>query len=627
MLTTFLDWNVLKDVITTKPGIPSLPSIGQREVWERADPEHKQFFVKEAEAFLGYQWPVLTATDYMDFYRTGNRALYNVFSRRRALGYLTLAECMENKGRFLDDIVNCIWMICEESTWVPPAHNHQDVSSPALTTMPLPDLKAPSIDLFASETGALLSCVYQMLKEKLDEMTPLLSARMEDEVRKRILEVYLDRDDFWWMGINKTRKLNNWTTWCTSNCLVAFLIFEKDHVVKVKAVAKAIASMEAFMEHYHQDGGCDEGPNYWSQAGGALFECLELLYMASDGAINVYKEQLIKNIGSYIYKAHISESYYANFADSSPTVNVMPDLLFRFGLQVEDKNLIRQAIAENARTKGKIFVHSWFPMLKILNAVFTRQKIDQYAPEPYPYLRDAWLPDLQVMTAREFEGSDKGLYVAAKGGHNAESHNHNDVGNFIVYQDGKPVIIDIGVGVYSRKTFGPDRYDIWTMQSRYHNLPVINGVMQQHGGAFKAANVSYGMNEEQASMVMDIASAYPEQSGVQMCMRTVRLARGNDRYVEVNDRIRFRQPEHEVSFSFMTNCRCEVLEETIRLNGDLGQQMCIQYDNRRLIVEIEEIKLDDDNLQNNWGSSVYRMVFTSTKPEVEHEFKFKFSEA
>ena len=59
------------------------------------------------------------------------------------------------------------------------------------------------------------------------------------------------------------------------------------------------------------------------------------------------------------------------------------------------------------------------------------------------------------MTARVTERSSDGFYVAAQGGHNAESHNHNDVGNFIVFLNGKPVIVDVGVETV-RVSFDPD---------------------------------------------------------------------------------------------------------------------------------------------------------------------------
>jgi hypothetical protein len=111
-----------------------------------------------------------------------------------------------------------------------------------------------------------------------------------------------------------------------------------------------------------------------------------------------------------------------------------------------------------------------------------------FAIDPVPPLpRDVWLPEIQVMLARDQVGSSERLCLAAKGGHNAESHNYNDVGNFIVYIDGKPAIVDAGVETYTRKTFSAERYTIWPMQSGYHSLlPTVDGLMQSPGRAFAA---------------------------------------------------------------------------------------------------------------------------------------------
>src|SRR5512142_2657979 len=108
------------------------------------------------------------------------------------------------------------------------------------------------------------------------------------------------------------------------------------------------------------------------------------------------------------------------------------------------------------------------------------------------------------MAARRKEGSAEGLYLAAQGGHNAESHNHNDVGNFIVFAGGKPVVIDIGVETYTAKTFSARRYEIWTMQSAYHNLPTIGGAMQQAGREYQARDVRYQADDRAAEMSLDI---------------------------------------------------------------------------------------------------------------------------
>ena len=128
-------------------------------------------------------------------------------------------------------------------------------------------------------------------------------------------------------------------------------------------------------------------------------------------------------------------------------------------------------------------------------------------------LRDAWMWHTQVMTARENKGSHEGLFLAAKAGHNGESHNHNDVGNFIVYADGNPVLIDLGTEEYTAKTFSPRRFELWYLQSQYHNCPTVRGVLQHDGLAYAARDVTYHADDLRAEMRADISGAYPAGSG------------------------------------------------------------------------------------------------------------------
>ena len=148
-----------------------------------------------------------------------------------------------------------------------------------------------------------------------------------------------------------------------------------------------------------------------------------------------------------------------------------------------------------------------------------------------PLPRDVWLPheDMQLMAARDREGSPDGLYVAAWGSHNAQSHNHNDVGNAIVYVDGAPVLVDVGRPTYTAQTFSSKRYEIWAMQSAFHNLPTVNGQMQKDGLAFRATDVVYKATAESAALMMNIAPAYPASAGINEWVRTVQLERGRQR--------------------------------------------------------------------------------------------------
>lgn len=139
----------------------------------------------------------------MEFLRTGNRVHYEtkLFARRTALNTLVLAECAENQGRFLDDIINLITAICEESAWQLPAHNAYERDVPQLL---MPDVTRPVIDLFAAETGSVLAVAEYLLKERLDDVSPAICAMIADNLERRIFTPYLN-EHFWWMGDGKAR--------------------------------------------------------------------------------------------------------------------------------------------------------------------------------------------------------------------------------------------------------------------------------------------------------------------------------------------------------------------------------------------------------------------------------------
>ena len=86
------------------------PKISDREAWSRVLPEMAERSIREGERFLGHVFPEITREDYSEFSRTGNRVNFEAkyFARRHALVSLMVAECLENRGRFLTDIKNGI---------------------------------------------------------------------------------------------------------------------------------------------------------------------------------------------------------------------------------------------------------------------------------------------------------------------------------------------------------------------------------------------------------------------------------------------------------------------------------------------------------------------------------------
>jgi hypothetical protein len=604
---------VLDQLLPAGTAARLLPAIDDREAWARIPEEIGKEMVREGEKYRQFDFPVLPATWYMNFERNGNRNIYETryFERRFALGALVVAECIENKGRFLDNIINGIWCICEETSWVVPAHNAHVASGEAL-----PEYAVTCIDLFSAETGALLACTLHMLENRLDRESRLICERIRYEIKRRILSPYLEHDDFWWMGFQKREgfQVNNWNPWCNSNYLIALLTVEQDRAQLVRGISKCLRSLEHFLDIYHEDGGCDEGTNYWGKAGGALFLCLELLYTVTGGGMDLFSQPMIANIGRYIYRAHISGGCFVNFADGSIKPEIPVELIYRYGKRINDRKLQGLAIYSLHLRSGKSDIQKWFPLYDVLTGLFDSEEMAEASAEP-PYLKDVWLPGIQFMTAREKEGSDSGLFLAAKGGHNHESHNHNDIGQFIIYSDGRPVIVDLGVETYTAKTFSPERYDIWTMQSSFHNLPEVNGIMQA-AGDYAAKDVDYFADGETSRLSLDIAGAYPAEAGIKSWIREISLHRPSSAhragsYVEVKEEFRLKKPENDVRFHLMTPCEARIGENgTILIQVPDGRDIRLKYDSGSLDAAVETYAVEDKLLKSAWGQRVFRLVFS-----------------
>jgi len=115
--------------------------------------------------------PALPATLFLDYARTGNRGRFEsaMFARRDRLHALVLAECVENKGRFLDAIADTAWAIAEESSWTVPAHQGAQRAPGGL-----PDTTEPVVDLFSAQTAHSLAWTCYLLGNGLDAVSPLL---------------------------------------------------------------------------------------------------------------------------------------------------------------------------------------------------------------------------------------------------------------------------------------------------------------------------------------------------------------------------------------------------------------------------------------------------------------------
>lgn len=613
ILTSSISRERLESVLLSRDRFRPLPGYHD-PCWASLDKNTREYFISRGEKFLGYDWPSLLARRYMDFDIDGNRTRFSerYYARRNVLADLCMAEIMERKGRFIDDIINGVWLILEESTWVVPAHSGGNK---------LHDISDVTVDLFSAETAGLLAWVDYFLGETFDTVTPLIRKRLHEEVDRRVIQSMLDHDDFWYMGYTG-RIPNNWNPWIVSNWLTAVLLLEEDRDRRTASVWKALDVLDQYLNPHPADGGCDEGPGYWGHAGASLFDCLFLVGTATNGVFYAFDDPLVRNIGTYICKIRIQDNWYVNFADGSAVNNHAPGTLYRIGRVLEDMDMMAMA-AELYRSHPGLDENtdgrSPFGLRRLPNLMI----LDEMASFTGPFLPElnSLFPDLEVAVAREKEDGS-GFFVAIKGGYNNESHNHNDVGSFVLFCDGKPVLVDAGVGTYTAKTFSSERYTIWTMQSAYHNLPTLNGEMQAAGDSYRAKGFGMTADESGIRVAMDIAGAYPDYAYTTEWNRSLELDR-EKRTVTLEDSWSQERQLKRNQWHFIA-----AYEPEVKGNGEIvlsnGSDRVLMQFGKHFFAKVEPVPIDDPRLEKVWGDKLWRLTLTTGKKGLRGKESFSW---
>ena len=573
------------------PDYQPIPPAKVRTVWNALPQRVKDRFLKAGEAALAATIAPLPLSLWLDFSRTGRRTAWEdaYFSRRARLCALVCAECAEHQGRFMDAIADTVWALCEESAWQLPAHNSYIRDTPQL---PLPDTTRPIVDLFAAEAGALLALTRYLLRDELEAAAPGITARIEQELNTRILHPYFTRH-FWWMG-SGDEPMCNWTSWCTQNVLLTVFLLPTTQAERKAAVKQAAYSLDCFLKDYGADGCCNEGAQYYRHAGLTLWGCLDILSTVAPEAFSpLFHAPKIKNIAEYICNVHVEGPYYLNFGDCSPIAGRCGAREYRFGQAVGSDALCALAAANfRADTDpdhlqnpdGSTHINLWYR----LTTAFAEEEMMAY-PAAARHLPTVWYPSVGIYAAR------RGSWVlGAKFGSNGDSHNHNDTGSVTVYKDGRPFLIDIGVESYTKKTFSPQRYEIWTMQSAWHNLPTFEGVQQLPGAEYAARNVLTTEN----SITGELAGAYPHIPGLGTYRRSVSVS---EQGITLRDETDY---PGTVELTLLTEQKPVPTADGFAA-GTLGG---ICFDLKKVAAEVTSVPITDPRLRTAWPETLYKIT-------------------
>ena len=610
------DQTQLKSELILNQKWVAYPEYKNRNSWDKLTADAKDEIIRKGEAALNYGWKVVKATDYLEYERSGSRQIMETpfGENNTALADLVLAELAEGKGRFLDQIANGIWLSCEMTTWALSAH----VSREQAVKTSLPAYNENIIDLTAGDLGSFLSWTYYFLKDELNKVHPFISARLRENLQTRILDPFMNRS-FWWMAVNASPKtmVNNWNPWCNFNVLTCFLLLENDQQKLTSAVYRTMVSVDQFINYNHTDGACEEGPSYWGHAAGKMYDYLQLLSTATGGKVSIFDQPIIKNMGEYIAKSYVGNGWVVNFADASAKGGGEPGVIYRYGKAVGSTEM-QQFAGYLFNRDGKVNHYSaGRDLYRTLENLDSQNELANVKPA-LSKSAFTWYPETEFCYIR----NSSGLFFAAKGGYNNESHNHNDMGSFSLYLNETPMIIDAGVGTYTRQTFSDERYSIWTMQSNYHNLPMINGVPQSPGPEFRSKNVKF--DSAKSIFSLDLAGAYPEQALVEKWQRTYQLNAKSGLIIQ--DEFKLKQATKANQINFLTWGKPDTTTSGVVLLDKEGQKLRLIYDASLFEPTVETITLSDKRLSNVWGEQIYRLSLNAKKMPLSGKYKINITQ-
>jgi hypothetical protein len=462
--------------------------ITDRAAWEALPAGN---IIKDAENTLKTPIQELPESLYKEYYQNGNRTNYqNARSKKyRRLTVFVLAECIENKGRFITPLEETIRSICADPSWTLPAHD---------ANAEIYDGKTVYIDLVSADTSVELGLADTWLGDKL---LPEIRKLIRNNVEQRTFQPYEhavksgNNGRNWWIT-----GTNNWNSVCHADVVGAALTLIDDPVRRAWYIAASEKFMEPFFNGFTPDGYCSEGMGYWNYGFGHFVQLAELVYQTTSGNVDFLTMPKVRNCALFGFRMEVAPGLFAAFADCSVTAKPDPSLVkylsrrLQFGFADYEKYQNRLG---NLKSTGVYC----FP-----NSA-TKIPESAAATTPLSEIRTDF-PDAGVMIFRPKTGETKQLAVVCKGGHNAEHHNHNDIGSFTVMYAGTMPILDPGGEIYTRRTFSNKRYDSKLLNSFGHSVPVINGQLQKTGRNAQGKVIAKKFSDKKDSCTIDYASAY-----------------------------------------------------------------------------------------------------------------------
>ncbi len=420
---------------------------------------------EKAKSFLDTPILAFSFRNFRNYEENGNRGKFEneYFCHRGMLETYALMAWLYDDESYLHALEDAIWAICDEYSWCLPAHMMG-------TSLSGYQGENQIIDLFAAETGQAFAEILSILGDKLHPTVVLrMKKRLEERIFGRLTQT------FPWMD----KKICNWAAVCAGSVGMAAMYEIQDNERLADLLMICLRSMDRFIGGYAEDGVCTEGIAYWGYGFGYFMCFADMLCRRTGGKLNLFDIPKVHLMATFIGKVFFPNGRSVSFSDGGSRSKSDPATVSFLKTIYEDMPVpSREAMRFVYPTDT-----NYRFALALRKFVWTQSE---------PFVPTEGLGNTFIFpSAQWFLSTSKtnGVSIAAKAGHNAEAHNHNDVGSFQIFKNGVQILVDLGSGVYDKAYFGPDRYSIFCAGSQSHNVPIINGKTQNVGRNSSAENV------------------------------------------------------------------------------------------------------------------------------------------
>lgn len=569
-----------------------------------------EWLESEADRFLREPIPELTWSEFSRVWADGHRKSYEklLFNRRQRLtAFGLLGWLMPERADVREALLNAVWAICNEFTWcVPVQFDGPPGSSP--TVFSLTDRQAVNedpglrIDLFTAETAFALAEVYRMTGQY---WPTAIRNKVYKEIYRRVFLPFLHDGPYFWEQVR-----NNWAAVCAGSIGAAAIHLIEDERELAIILDKALPVLSIFMEGFGDDGACPEGYMYWGYGFGFYAYFADLLARRTSGAIDLLASDKARQVALFQQKVFLSGRHPANFSDSTPEANVY------IGLTHKMHRLYPDVHVPPFEYRGVVYDHCgrWAPALR--NLIWHDPDVQAGDWDD----GDSYLADVQWVVSRVTRAGER-FSFAAKGGHNGEPHNHNDIGHFILHAGGETFLHDMGNGMYTKAYFGPERYSFTCNGSQGHSVPIVNGKTQREGPEHAAFDVAVDMGSDSVTFRMDLTRAYGDDTLQRLTRRFEWNKSGEPPSLAVVDEFRFAAAPASVTERFIFGKPPEIAEPgRAVVRGEKGQ-LVVRYDRELVAPAVVALPFT-----NHFEEELvyYALDFSWTDERIDPIFRLRF---